>query len=44
MEINAVVSPPGNHVLKIYVEDDEGFRAESTVHYFIEEGTKPTGY
>ena len=39
-----VMSPPGNHTLKIYVEDDEGFRAESTVQYFIEEGTTTTGY
>ena len=39
-----VVSPPGNHTLKIYVEDDEGFRAENTVQYFIEEGTTTTGY
>ena len=44
LEINMIMSPPGNHMLKIYVEDDEDFRAESTVQYFIKEGTTTTGY
>ena len=42
--INRDVSPLGNHSLTIYVEDDEGFLAETTVAYFLEEDLKPTGY
>ena len=43
MTINRDVSPLGNHSLTISVEDDEGFQTETTVHYFLEEDTKPTG-
>ena len=37
------MSPLGNHSLTISVEDGEGFQAESTVDYFLEDDTKPTG-
>ena len=43
MTINRDVSPLGNHSLTISVEDDEGFQTETTVHYFLEDDTKPTG-
>ena len=42
--INRDVSPLGSHTLTIFVEDDEGFQAEETVPYFLEEDSKPTGY
>ena len=37
------MSPLGNHTLTVSVEDDEEFTAETTVPYFLEEDTKPTG-
>jgi hypothetical protein len=40
--INRDVSPLGNHSLTISVEDDEGFQAETTVPYFLQEDSKPT--
>jgi hypothetical protein len=40
--INRDVSPLGSHTLTIFVEDDEGFQAEETVPYFLEEDSKPT--
>ena len=43
MTINRDVSPLGNHSLTISVEDDEGFQTETTVHYILEDDTKPTG-
>ena len=43
MTINRDVSPLGNHSLTISVEDDEGFQTETTVDYFLEDDTKPTG-
>ena len=39
--INRNDSSLGNHSVVIYVEDDEGFQAETTVHYILEED--PTG-
>ena len=41
--INRNVSPLGNHTLTVSVKDDEEFTAETTVPYFLEEDTKPTG-
>ena len=41
--INRDVSPLGNHSLIISVEDDEEFQAQTTVSYFLEEDSKPTG-
>ena len=35
IEINLSVSPKGNYSLTIFIEDDEGFEAASTVHYSI---------
>ena len=42
--LNRYVSPLGNHSLTVFAEDDEGFKTETTVHYFLEDDTtKPTG-
>ena len=43
LAINRDVSPLGNHTLTIFVRDDEGFEADVTVPYFLEEDSKPTG-
>ena len=43
VEINLSVSPRGNYSLSIFIEDDEGSTAESTVFYPIE-GLSPTGW
>ena len=43
MAINRDVSPLGSHTLTIFVEDEEGFQAEATVPYLLEEDAKPTG-
>ena len=43
LAINLGVSSPGNHSLRIIIEDDEGC-SEDNASYFIEGGSDPTGY
>ena len=43
LAINRDVSPLGNYTLTVFVRDDEGFEADVTVPYILEEDSKPTG-
>ena len=43
LAINRDVSPIGNYTLTVFVRDDEGFEADATVQYILEQDSKPTG-